>query len=138
MATVQWVMEPPAWLGGLAAGVGGAVDELPKATHVVRWPSLASGDVGVVFECPQQEEKHVSCGGTYGAAGTIQMEVQDVVVGTPRYSVAKDSANNPMLFTGADGNPETKSMKPLTFQVRPNCIHGDGTTNLTVRMIIRP
>jgi hypothetical protein len=138
MAIVQWQLEEPAWMGGLAVGVGGAVDELPKGVCVAKWPNMASGDVGAVFESPQHTEKHVTVGGVYGAGGMIRMEVQDVALAsvTPRYSVAKDSQGAPMVFTGADGNPETKSMKPVTFQVRPNCAAGDGTTSLTVRMLV--
>ena len=138
MASVQWQLEEPAWNGALAVGAQGAVDLLPKGTFVVKWPLMASGDVGVVFESPHHTEKHVTVGGTYGTGGTIRMEVQDVADArvTARYSVAKDSQGNPMVFTGADGNPETKSMKPVTFQVRPNCSVGDGTTSLTVRMLV--
>ena len=138
MATVQWQLEEPAWMGGLVVGAQGAVDELPKGVCVDKWANMASGDVGAVFESPHHTEKHVTVGGTYGTGGTIQMEVQDVADArlTPRYSVAKDSQGVAMTFAAADGNPATKSMKPVTFQVRPNCAAGDGTTSLTVRMLV--
>lgn len=129
MATVAWTLDQPTWNEG---------DLLPRGVYVFKWANMASGDVGAPARVPQFTEKHVAVGGTFGSGGTVTMQVNDVPEGTARWSTAKDTHNDAMTFAASDGNPATKSMRPVMVDVRPNVTVGDVTTDLTVRMLVRP
>ena len=126
---VPWNLDEPTWNQG---------DLLPTGVYIFKWENLTVGDIGVGAEVPFLTEKHVACGGDYGVGGEVLFEVEDAASGTARWATALDTANAPMSFQESDGNPATKSVRPVGFKFRPNVIAGDENTSLTVRMLVKP
>lgn len=111
---------------------------LPGALGV-RWTGLLNGDSGAPFPCPHRADKAVQVYGTFGAAGNCRIEGSNDqgydANGTalsPTYAPLNDPQANQLDFTAA----KIEEVLENPNLVRPNITGGDGTTLLTVVMII--
>lgn len=108
----------------------------------VVWSGLLNGDTGRPVEAPDHTFKEVQAKGTFGAAGNVAIEgsldegTEDGALddGTDRtWAVLNDVQGNALNATAA----KIERIQESTATVRPNVTAGDGTTNLTVTMILK-
>ncbi len=104
----------------------------------VQWAGLANGDDGAPYVCPHRADKTVQVKGTLGAGGQITMQgTNDQAYSTvpaalsPTYATLSDNLGAPLVVTAVGLKYITEN--PLA--IRPVAA-GDGTTNLTVTVII--
>jgi len=117
---------------------------------LVTWPAMANGDTGQPFVCPDKSEKSVQATGTPGAGGSCTIQgsnaqaFQSTLTGgaaagvAPGYASLNDPQGNVLTFAAADitaGKIEEVLENPLV--IRPNVTAGDGTTAVTIRMVVR-
>lgn len=122
---------------------------LPGVLLVV-WPNLLNGDTGQPYVCPDKSEKSVQASGTPGAAGSCTIQgsngqaFQSVLAGgaaagvAPSYASLNDPQGNVLTFAAADvtaNKIEEVLENPLV--IRPSVTAGDGTTSITIRMLVR-
>lgn len=108
----------------------------------VKWTGLLNGDTGSPYPCPHRSEKVVQVYGTFGTGGNCRIEgSNDQAYDTegngagspaPTYAPLSDPQANQLDFAAA--KLEKVLENPLA--VRPSVTAGDGTTSLTVVMII--
>jgi len=94
---------------------------------VATWAALANGEAGTAVNLGQYADKSVQIRGTFGAAGSVQLEGSND--GT-NYELLTDPQGNDIVKTAAD--LEQVSENPLW--IRPRCTAGDGTTNLQITL----
>jgi hypothetical protein len=111
----------------------------------VTWAGLLNGDTGSPFVCPDKSDKTIQVFGTFGAGGNMRVEGTDMqaydtssgggaaAASAPTYFTLTDPTQTALNMTGAGG----KEVLENPNAVRPNITGGDGTTNLTVVMVIR-
>jgi hypothetical protein len=115
-----------------------------KSSYIVTWTGLLNGDDGAPFVSPNRADKSVQVLGTLGGTphafidGTNQ-QAYTVTPGTsgggtvaaPTYHVLNDPQGNPLDITTL----KTEQILESVNAIRPR-VTGDGTTNLTVVMLI--
>lgn len=104
---------------------------------VFRWASLKNGDTGEPLLWPAYADKSVHVKGTFGAGGSLQLEGSNDVDVTPDWVVLRDprAGSNKLTFTVAAG-ADIQQIMENTYFIRPNVTAGDGTTDLTVTVLI--
>lgn len=106
---------------------------------VYTWANMANGDYGQMVEAPGSADKTVQVRGTYGAAGDVRIEgsniASPVAATTADWDVLTDPQGNDLAIVAADKQVEAVLENPRW--VRPRVHAGDGTTSLTVRMLVR-
>jgi len=109
-----------------------AVKTFGDRAHVVTWTPLTfSGlDAGSPIEMPGSADRSVQISGTFGAGGSISLE-------------GSNDGTNYVVLTDPQGNALTKTaeaieaISELTRFVRPRVTAGDGTTSLTVSLLVK-
>lgn len=98
--------------------------------YSVAWASMANGDTGEAVELPMTRDRSVQVTGTFGAGGTIVIE-------------GSNDGTNYVTLTDLQGNAISKTaafveqVQEITQYIRPRVTAGDGTTSLTVTMLMR-
>lgn len=100
--------------------------------HVIQWtPMTNSGsDVGTPVEMPGSADRSVQVTGTFGTGGSVRIEGSND--GT-NYAVLTDPQGNALDITTA----KIETIMELTRYIRPRVTAGDGTTSLTVTMLVK-
>lgn len=101
-------------------------------THVYSWtPITFSGtDVGAAIEMPGSADRTVQVTGTFGAGGSVRVEGSlDGVT----YAILTDPQGNALDITTA----KIETIMELVRYIRPRITAGDGTTSLTVQILMR-
>lgn len=100
--------------------------------HVIQWtPMTFSGtDVGTAVEMPGSADRSVQVTGTFGTGGSVRIEGSND--GT-NYAVLTDPQGNALDITAA----KIETVMELTRYIRPRVTAGDGTTSLTVTMLVK-
>jgi len=100
--------------------------------HVMTWtPMTFSGtDVGISIEMPGSSDRSVQVTGTFGTGGSVRIEGSND--GT-NYAVLTDPQGNALDITTA----KIESIMELTRYIRPRVTAGDGTTSLTISMLVK-
>jgi len=98
---------------------------------MVRWTNLLNGDDGQPFPCPHYSDKSVQVTGTFGTGGTIIAEGSNIL-DSPTYATLRDPLGNNISLTSAG----IKQVMENSYWIRPRVTAGDGTTNLTVTVIL--
>lgn len=94
------------------------------------WTGLLNGDTGEPAELAGHADKSVQILGTFGAGGTIVIE-------------GSNDSTNYVTLTDPQGNAISKTAAALemvaenTRKIRPSVTAGDGTTSLSVYMLVR-
>jgi hypothetical protein len=99
-------------------------------TLIVVWPNMATGDVGDPVPFSQYADKSAQVVGTFGAGGTLRIEGS--LDGT-NYAPLTDPQGNALDFTTA----KIEAVSEAVLLVRPRVVGGDGTTLLTVTMLLK-
>lgn len=98
--------------------------------HVITWAAIPNGDSGSPVEMPGSADRSVQILGTFGAGGTIVIEGSND--GT-NYVTLTDPQGNALSKTAA----AIEAVSELTRYIRPHVTAGDGTTALTVCLLLR-
>jgi hypothetical protein len=99
-------------------------------SHVVTWTPLANGDTGTPLEMSGSVDRSVQVSGTFGAGGSVSIE-------------GSNNSTNFIVLTDPQGNAITKTtasieqVTEISRLIRPNVTAGDGTTALTVTLLVR-
>ena len=99
----------------------------------VTWTGLTfTGlDVGTVVFAPDHDVKEIQTRGTFGVGGTviIQGSLSDA-----EYALLNDVQGNALTIT----TKLIERIQETTGYVRPQVTAGDGTTSITVIMLLKP
>ena len=138
MATRAFTVEIPIYAQGASA---------PQA-YIVTWTGLLNGDDGAPFVSPNRADKSVQVIGTFGAGGNARIEGSNKqaysmtpgvsgggtltgLTGTD-YATLNDPQGNVLDFTAT----KIEQVLEAPNAIRPRITAGDGTTSLTVVMLI--
>jgi hypothetical protein len=102
----------------------------PNREWLVTWTGLLNGDDGAPFERPGFADRSVEVLGTFGAGGTCLIEGS---IGGTAYYTLTDVANAALSRTASGLRQVTEN----TRLIRPRVSAGDGTTSLTVHLLVR-
>ncbi len=93
------------------------------------------GDTGAGVQIQVAADRSVHAFGTFGAAGSVQMEVSNEpsTSTVTSWVVAHDPQGNNLALTAA----KIESVSEASNRIRPNCTAGDGTTSITVALFTR-
>jgi hypothetical protein len=97
---------------------------------IATWTPLLNTDSGTPLQMTGSADRSVQLFGTFGAGGTVLIEGSNDGV---NYATLKDPANAPLSITAAG----VHSVLPVTAYIRPRVSAGDGTTSLSVIMLVR-
>lgn len=112
------------------------------STMRVVWTGLLNTDTGAPVEAPEHTFKEVQVKGTFGAGGSVRIEGSldagtadgALADGTDRtWAALNDPQGTALNITAA----AIERVQESTATVRPNVTAGDGTTSLTVTMILK-
>lgn len=106
----------------------------PTADDVIRvtWGPLANGDTGGPISYPNWPDRSVQVTGIFGASGNVRIE--GCLEATPtNYATLTDPQGNALDVTAA----KIEAVTEVTAHIRPNVTNGDGTTALTVTLLLR-
>lgn len=116
MATISYTQSKP---------ISGEADFM-----LITWAGLANGDDGQPFMLAQFADRSVQVEGTFGTGGTLV--VQGTIDNT-NYRTLNDPYSNAISIT----TPKIEAVSELVNGIRPKVTSGDGTTSLTVSMLVR-
>lgn len=100
--------------------------------YVATWSGLVVGETCEPVAFVGASDRTVQVLGTFGAGGSVSIEgsLQPV---PSTYATLTDPQGNALTFTSA----KLESISELVSFVRPNITGGDGTTALTVHLLMR-
>lgn len=105
-----------------------------RGTRIITWGPMANGDVGLPVEMPGRADRSIQVYGTFGAAGNCRVEGSNEPGTAPaNYATLVDPQGNALDFTAA----KVEQILELTHHIRPRITAGDGTTALTVQLLIK-
>jgi hypothetical protein len=95
---------------------------------------MQNGDVGIPVSATDNIAGHadrsVQIGGTFGSGGTVAIEGSNDAV---NFSTLNDPSSTPLVLTA----PVIKGILEAVRQIRPHIVGGDGTTSMTVSLMMR-
>lgn len=103
---------------------------IPGGALKVVWSNMANGDVGSPVENAAYADRSVQVSGTFGAGGTAVIEG---TINESTYATLNDMGAAALSLTSA----AIKSIMDVPVKIRPSITAGDGTTSITVAMIMR-
>lgn len=109
-----------------------ARENLPSGNvraYVARWAGLANGDDGERVSVAAYTDKSVQVTGTFGTGGSVTVQGSNDGV---NWATLTDPQGNDLVFTSA----KIELVSEATLYIRPLAA-GDGTTNLTVHMLLK-
>lgn len=98
----------------------------------VAWSTLANGDSGAWVSFPDFSGKTFQVYGTFGAAGNVILEGTNDLVPTTAAPLSDWQGNNLSTITAA----RLATSRDMPLWVRPRVSAGDGTTALTVQLVM--
>ena len=98
---------------------------------IVTWANMANGDTAIGFPAAQWSDRTVQVAGTFGASGNVA--IQGSNNGGASYAVLQDDYGVALNVTAASIR---KATAPVQL-IAPAVTAGDGTTNITVSMVVR-
>jgi hypothetical protein len=100
-----------------------------NVAFVARWDGLLAGDDGDALHVTQYTDKGLQVSGTFGGA-SLRFEGSNN--GTD-WATLSDPQGNDLLLTSA----KIEMVTEATVYVRPVVVGGDGTTSLTVNLLVK-
>lgn len=104
--------------------------------EIWQWTGLtkATDDTGDPLNKPAFADRSVQVKGTFGTGGTVIMEgSNEREVDSPTYAPLVDPQGNSISFSAAG----IEQILESTYLIRPKVTAGDGTTDLTVTILVR-
>jgi hypothetical protein len=111
------------------------IKELPTTSQgfkcwQVQWPAMANGQTGVPVDLVEFSDRSVQVEGTFGSGGSVSIQGSNDLT---NWETLRDPSSTALTFTTAG----LHGILELTGQIRPNVTAGDGTTALTVTVVVR-
>ncbi len=101
---------------------------------MITWAGLLNTDTGEPVAIPTLVEKSVQLSGTLGVGGSARIEGSNhIPPASPTWGTLKD-ADGTDLNLNAIGM--FRMVRETPYLIRPNITAGDGSTNLTVKMLL--
>ena len=97
---------------------------------VISWPGIVNGDAGDAVPFAQYTDRSVQVIGTFGVGGNLRLEGSNN--GTD-WAVLTDPQGNALDITA----PKIEMVSEATLFVRPRVTAGDGSTSLSVLLLIK-
>jgi len=94
---------------------------------IYTWTDMKNGDVGQPIEMPTAADRSIQVVGTFG---TVQLQGSNNGIDFPQLN---DLQGDPLQFTAAG----LEQIIPIARYMRPAVSSGDGSTNITVSILIR-
>lgn len=108
--------------------------QIPESLHatcvVATWPAIPNGDDGERLELANFADRSVQVFGTFGAGGSVRIEGSND--GT-NWATLTDPQGNALDITSA----KIEAITEVVRWIRPRVTAGDGTTAITVVMLLR-
>lgn len=101
-----------------------------REVHLATWTGLLNGDDGAPIEMPGSWQRSAQFQGTLGAGGSCRIEGSNDSV---NYQVLHDPQGIALDVIALS----IKAIQDLPRLIRPRVTAGDGTTTLTVSMLLR-
>ena len=100
------------------------------------WEGLTNGDTGDPLNLPFHADRSVhASAATWGAGGKILIQGSNMrEMDTPEYATLTDPQGNSIEL---NTNKLIEQVMETTYLIRPYVSEGDGTTDLTVYILIR-
>ena len=114
------------WAPTIAAAVPG-----DDTVLIVTWGPMANGDTAIGYPAAQWSDRTIQVAGTFGASGNVAIQASNN--GGANYAVLQDDFGTALNITAASIR---KAAAPVQL-IAPAVTAGDGTTALTVSMIVR-
>lgn len=105
------------------------IPSAPNRAWAVSWSTMANGDSGEPLQNPGSADRSVQVTGTFGVGGTVVLQGSND--GT-NYRTLTDPQGNALSFTAA----AIEAVQEITRYTRPSVTGGDGTTSLTVTLVV--
>ena len=105
-------------------------DTLHHTCVVATWANLANGDDGGPIELANFADRSVQVVGTFGVGGNVRIEGS---LDGSNYAVLTDPQGNNLDVQAA----KIEAITELVRWIRPRVTAGDGTTSLTVTMLLK-
>lgn len=105
-------------------------DSLHHTCVIATWPAMALGDDGQPIELANFADRSVQVIGEFGVGGSVRIEGS--INGTD-YAVLTDPQGNNLDITTA----KIEAITELVRWIRPVVTAGDGSTSLTVTMLLK-
>lgn len=105
-------------------------DSLHHTCVIATWPAMQTGDDGRPVELANFADRSVQVVGTFGAGGNVRIEGS--INGTD-YAPLTDPQGNALDIGGA----KIEAISEVVRYIRPRVTAGDGTTSLTVTMLLK-
>lgn len=113
------------------ATVQHTTENIVGSTIRVTWTGLSTTDtVGTPVFAPDHAIKDIQVKGTFGAGGNVNIEGS--LDGGTTWATLNDAQGNALAVTGA----KIERIQETIASIRPSVSAGDGTTSLTVVMIL--
>lgn len=100
-----------------------------EKTLIYTWV-LANGDTGQPVEMPGFADRSIQVEGTFGAGGNLRIQGSN---SGANYATLTDPQGNDLNITAA----KIEQISEVVRWMRPNVTAGDGTTSLTVTLLVR-
>lgn len=114
------------------------IEEFLDDCHVITWTGLLNGDHGDPVKMPGSADRSVQVLGTLGAGGSVQIQGSNVPAPTTTFASTDFVPLTDPSSTQLDINSlKMEGVLEIPLWIRPKVTAGDGTTNLTVRMLFR-
>ena len=101
-----------------------------EKTLLYTWTGLTNGDTGEPIEMPSFADRSIQVVGTFGTGGNLRIEGSNN--GT-NYATLTDPQGNDLNITTA----KIEQITEVVRWMRPNITAGDGTTSLTLILLVR-
>lgn len=108
-----------------------SVTEVPGDGFIVKWPAMATGDVGQAFNGYGGRDRSVHFGGTFGGATVTIKGSNFIAPGAGDWIVLTDPQGNGISKTGAD----LEAILEAVARVRPE-VAGGAAAAIDVYMFI--
>lgn len=112
------------------AVITATVTQIEADALLVQWANMANGDTGSPIELTSYSDRSVQIQGTFGVGGTCVVQGSN---DSTDYQTLTDPQGNAVSKTAA----AIETLTELTRLTRPSITAGDGTTALTVSMLLR-
>ena len=98
----------------------------------VAWTPMANGDSGQEHPSWPGADRSIQVLGTFGTGGTVLIEGSNDKTSPTNWATLRDPAGNNLSITSAG----IKQVLEFTRWIRPRVSAGDGTTSITVQMLV--
>lgn len=107
---------------------------VPNSLHhtcvIVTWPAMALGDFGQPIELANFADRSVQTVGDFGTGGSVRIEGS---IDGENYAPLTDPQGNYLDIATA----KIEAISELVRYIRPRVTAGDGTTAITVHMLLK-